>query len=554
MVKTDQLWVSCASANLTRDERTLQAYVGFLVEPNDTRGVPEGHAATMRFHDNTLSLWRNLAGGERLVYSRIAGELWFASSLKLLLAHPLIDFSIDPAMLAEVLLTGRTCFGDRTLVEGVREVMAGQVVRCVPEPRAPVIFDQKSLAMKEGSPEELGEAMFDQLTEAVVQAAGTSRPVPIALSGGIDSSAVIASAGEAFGADQVTALTYEFDDEEHPVETDYARMVCAHLGVEDHRVFKLSKGAFFDRIPEMIWRSESLVNWPKTFMLQVAEAVAKEGFDRYLTGFGFGSHMDWMRDIAHALSWLPAAVISRYWRFGRFEVGGRYRGLYEVHPALEPPHPRVYHFMARLLHHTGKLPDLERMYPEALHPLLEAMEPLGVLEPELSKLDPVARFQQIACTHMLSCIDVSRTERPSREVGALRIAPGHFANVLPYAYFPMLEKRGLSKEEKQLRPGKFLLRAAYGERLPDEVIYRIKSWADAVASDSWIQEGRVELCKRLATFPGGFSRFGGGWRAAVCHWEPHSILATSLGYLAWETLITSPELPTWETMADLSAG
>lgn len=552
-LRTDRFWLSAPTASLVRADGVTQAYVGFLTKPLDVRGVPEGHAALVRHDGHQISLWRNLSGGERLVYIRIAGEVWFASSLKLLLKHPQVAFRIDPAMLAEVLLTGRTCFGDRTLVADVREVMAGQVVHFAPEPTAPRSFYEQAIRMPQGAPESLADQMFDNLTEAVVSAAGSTRPVAVALSGGIDSSAVIASAVEAFGADQVTALTYEFDDVDHPVETDFARQVCAHLGIEDHRIFKLSKRGFFDRIPEMIWRSESLVNWPKTFMLEVAEEVERQGFDRYLTGFGFGSHMDWMREVADALAWLPSSLLRSYWRWGRFEVGGMYRGLYRIHPALEPPHPRVYHFMVRLLHQAGVFADLRGAYPEALHPLVEAMEPLESLEPGLLEMEPVARFQHVACSHMLSCIDVSRTERPSREVGAYRVAPGHFSAVLPYAYFPPASKVGLSAEEKRLRPGKYLLRAAYRERLPDTVIYRIKSWADAVASDTWVQHARREMCIRQVNFPGAFSRFGEDWRSAVCHWEPHSILATCLGYQAWENLITSPELPTWETLSLLSA-
>ena len=555
-VRLERLWLSAPEASLTRhDAGVLQAHVGFLTEPriDRVRGVPEGHASLVRFDGDHLSLWRNLSGGERLVYTRLGDELWFASSLKLLLCHPDIAFEIDPAMLAEVLLTGRTCFGDRALVRGVREVMAGQVLRCTPEPARQQTFYERAIRMPEGSPESLAREMFDNLTEAVVAAAGSERPVPVALSGGIDSSAVIASAVEAFGADQVTALTYEFDDEDHPVETDFARQVCEHLGVEDHRIFKLSKRGFFDRIPEMIWRSESLVNWPKTFMLEVAEAVEREGFDRYLTGFGFGSHMDWMREVGDAMRWLPSSMLRPYWRWGRFEVGGMYRGLYKLPPALEPPHPRVYHFMVRLLHHAGVFPDLHGAYPELLHPLIDAMEPLDALEPGLLEREPVARFQHLACSHMLSCIDVSRTERPSREVGAYRVAPGHFSQALPYAYFPLANKSGLDTEEKRLRPGKYLLRAAYRERLPDTVIYRIKSWADAVASDAWVQHARQEMCIRQVNFPGAFSRFGEDWRRAVCYWEPHSILATCLGYQAWENLITSPDVPTWEMLASLSA-
>lgn len=61
-------------------------------------------------------------------------------------------------------------------------------------------------------PEELGRRFRDALTEAVAAAAGSERPVCVALSGGIDSSAIAAAAVDAFGAGGVEAITYEFGD------------------------------------------------------------------------------------------------------------------------------------------------------------------------------------------------------------------------------------------------------------------------------------------------------------------------------------------------------
>lgn len=549
-VRAGSLWLSGPNAHTRTDPADPRAHVGFLLE-DATHGL-RGHFACARLVDGALVLERSISGGERLVWARLGPVMWFASSLRLLLAHPRIHPTMHRPALAEVLLTGRTCFGAHTLLEEVSEVMAGQQLVCDPAPGRPALAHPEALRMPEGDPDQLGRQLFERLTEAVAAAAGPSRPVPVALSGGIDSSAIAASAVEAFGADNVAALTYEFDDDDHPVETHYARQVCEHLGISHHDVFQLSPAGFVERIPEMVWRSENPAHWPKTFMLEIAEAVRARGFDRYLTGFGFGSHMEWMRQIGRWVGRLPGGALRRAWRRARFIHGGRHRGLHWLHPALEPPHPRIYHMMIRLLAHAGRIDSVEAAYPEVMRPLIEALTPVSELEPELEALDPVTRFQRVACTHMLSCIDVTRPERASRQLGVWRISPGHFTSTIAHAYFPPADTSQLTRAQRQLRPGKLLLRQAYAERLPDAVIYRIKSWADAVASEGWIQAGRVAMCSALSGFPADFDRFGPGWRRAVCAWEPDSILATCLGTRLWEALLEVHTPPTWDEVRDSS--
>ena len=119
----------------------------------------------------------------------------------------------------------------------------------------------------EGPPQKLAREFRDALTRAVERAVGRSRPVAVALSGGIDSSAIAAAAVDVVGADNVHTFTYEFDDPSHSKETEYAREVAEALGIRRHEVFQISFEDYINAIPETVWHSESIADWPKAFMI-----------------------------------------------------------------------------------------------------------------------------------------------------------------------------------------------------------------------------------------------------------------------------------------------
>lgn len=364
---------------------------------------------------------------------------------------------------------------------------------------------------------------------------------------------------EAFGADNVQAITYEFSDPSHDTELAYAQLVARRLGIGRHHVFQLSLPRYLDAIPEMIWRSESLVHWPKAFMLLVAREVASLGFDRYLTGFGIGSHMAYLSELATALQTVsnPRWVLF-HWRTSRFSKKRWPDRVARLHPALESPHPRLYYQLVRQLYAAGYLADERQMFPSQLAPLLQRLDPLDSVVPELTQLPLELRLQRQAFAHLISCIDVTRSEKASRELGVYRISPAHFARCLPYAYYPYKPRPRLYSKARALRPGKHLLQLAYRNMLPDEVLFRVKSWADAVASDDWLRRGRQLMLSVLPFFPGDMQRYGNDYPAAIRYWEGHSILASSLAFRLWERMFIdlSPSeqldeeraTPSWQTL------
>ncbi len=518
-------------------DRSLRAWEA------DPNGIPEGHHSAVQVDaDGAVTLIRSLSGGERLYWAQLPEGVLFGTSVRPLLRHPGVDGGLCLDVVDDVLLTGVTLFGTQSLHTGVREVPCGHGLTLGPGPLRPHWLGLDGLRGAEGPPEVLGPQLREALIEAVVAGAGTARPVHVALSGGIDSSAVAAAAVEAFGADQVRALTYEFADETHGTELPWARRVAEHLGITDHHVFPLGTEDYLAAIPEQVWRSESLVHWPKAFMVLVAREVRRLGGERYLTGFGIGSHMGHLAELGRALSAAraPGALLA-HWPSARFTGARLPDHLARLHPALEAPHPRLYALLVRTLEARGLLRDAHRFFPEALHPLLARQPDVARQAPELLR-DPLPlALQRHALARGLSCIDVTRSEGVSRQLGVLRVSPAHFRALVPACYFPVSPAPRLWSADRALRPGKLLLRRAFARDLPPQVLTREKDWADAVASDAWLSLGRACMLRVLPRFPRDTARWGLGHPRAITAWEPHSILATSLALRLWERMFV--ELP-----------
>lgn len=157
---------------------------------------------------------------------------------------------------------------------------------------------------------------------------------------------------------------------------------------------------------------------------------------------------------------------------------------------------------------------------------------------------------------LLSCIDVTRWEKPLRELGVVRISPAHFASVLPYAYLPYEPGPSRFSADRLLRPGKHLLREAFLGDIPDSVRTRKKNWGDAVISARWMKAGIGWM--RAASQP--FERHELYEHAIPAEllrrWDPRSPQATVTSLAFWHKIMlrrnvdltSATEPPTWREL------
>ncbi len=184
----------------------------------------------------TLLLARDRLGVKPLFTATLAdGTTIFGSELKQLLAHPGLRREIDPLAVEDFMTWGYVP-DTRSILKGVHKLPAGhyQLLRHGAPPTAPVAWWDISFADRaSGSADALGEELRDLLHQAVTSRMTADVPLGAFLSGGVDSSAVVAMMAGA-SADPVKTCSIGFDVAALD-ETAYADRIAAQFHTEHYR-------------------------------------------------------------------------------------------------------------------------------------------------------------------------------------------------------------------------------------------------------------------------------------------------------------------------------
>jgi asparagine synthase (glutamine-hydrolysing) len=180
----------------------------------------------------TLWLARDRAGIKPLYYVEHEGRLFYGSELKSLLAAGAVERAIDPQALAHYLAFLYTP-PDGAIFPGVRKLPPGHVL-CWRDGHATVTpfwtppIDE-AVDVDETEAEEL---LLARLRDAVRSHLVSDVPLGAFLSGGVDSSLVVALMAEA-SSRPVKTFSIGFDEPAYD-ELDAARLMAQHVGAEHH--------------------------------------------------------------------------------------------------------------------------------------------------------------------------------------------------------------------------------------------------------------------------------------------------------------------------------
>ena len=91
------------------------------------------------------------------------------------------------------------------------------------------------------------------------------------------------------------------------------------------------------------------------------------------------------------------------------------------------------------------------------------------------------------------------------------------------------------------------------DTLPDSVLYREKSWADAVVSREWVSAGVRWMQGVLPTSPGYLGIEDEGWLAGLRHWAPRAPQGAVTALAFWHRVFTGTTTqnppPTWSSLS-----
>ena len=192
----------------------------------------------------SLLLARDRLGVKPLHYTRLTdGSIAFASELKGLLANPVVRREVNPTAIEDYFAFGYVP-DDTCLVAGVEKLPAGSYLllrRGAAIPKPVIWWDVDFAQRASGSRMTLVAEMQERLRAAVTSRMVADVPLGAFLSGGVDSSAVVALMAEA-STSRVQTCSIGFDRADHD-ETRYAAMIAEKFAT-DHRTRQVASDDF----------------------------------------------------------------------------------------------------------------------------------------------------------------------------------------------------------------------------------------------------------------------------------------------------------------------
>lgn len=272
-----------------------------------------------------LHLVRDRLGEKPLYYGWCGSTFLFGSELKALRAHPAFSAEVDRGALA-LYLRHSVLPAPHSIYRGIFKLPAGTVLTLgassppgpcpspVPYWSLAEVAQQAASAKLRADDQDVVEQLEQLLGEAVVMRMQADVPVGAFLSGGIDSSLVVALMQRG-AAGRVKTFTIGFSDSAYD-ESASARAVAARLGTE-HNELILSPEDALDVIPQL----PHLYDEPfadasqlPTFLVsrltrsQVKVSLSGDGGDELFGGY---NRYHWCRAIWDRIGWAPLPVRKR---------------------------------------------------------------------------------------------------------------------------------------------------------------------------------------------------------------------------------------------------
>ncbi len=453
-----------------------------------------------------LFIARDRLGKKPLFYHHRPGHLAFASEMKALLADPQVPRDVDPAAIDEY-LTYSCVPAPRTIFRGVTKLLPGHYLwyerdRVTTSPYWELRFGSNGSRETE---EEALEHLEELFRASVRRRLVSDVPVGAFLSGGLDSSAVVAMMA-GLSSEPVRTYTIGFEEKGFS-EVEDARAVARHFGTRHHE-YSVRADAV-EILPDLVWHldepfgdSSAVPSWyvAKMAAQDVKVVLSGDGGDELFAGYNrYPQAMEpW------AWRWIPRvvrrSVIAPVATALPIGWPGRNR-LYEIgnmHPESLPESMGIYPYIR------------ERIYSPAWRAELSASRHAGgsatALEdmPKLRSLDRLSRLQYLDTTRYLPDDILVKVDRTTMAHSLESRAP--LLDHLLVSYAATLPPSW------KLRDGvsKYLFRKMIRRYLPSEILGKRKQ-GFAIPGGTWFRSdlkkhARERLLDRKALQRGYFDR------------------------------------------------
>src|ERR1051326_9178203 len=446
--------------------------------------------------DRVLHLARDRAGEKPLYYGWVNQVLLFGSELKALRAHPQWTGRIDRDALAlfmrhNYIPAPRSIYRDifklppgTFLSLPARGARPGQLPTPVPYWSMKAVVECGARAPFSGSPAEAREGLESVLRRSIAQQMVADVPLGAFLSGGVDSSTVVALM-QVQSTRPVKTFTIGFREKEYN-EANYAKAVARHLGTEHTELYVTPKEALsvIPRLPAIYDEPFSDSSQIPTFLVSdlarrhVTVSLSGDAGDELFGGY---TRYPLARRIWRAVGWMPAsgrAALARLLRAFRPQTWQR--GLDRLrrptggHAGRERTGDRL-HKLADIL--SAKSPEeiyrgLVSHWKEPDRLVLGSHEPTSVLNDPERQADLAEFFHRMMYLDAVSYLPddiLAKVDRPSMAVSLESRIPLLDHRIVEFAWQLPLPLKVREGQEK------WLLRQVLYKFVPRQLIERPKT-------------------------------------------------------------------------------
>ena len=428
-----------------------------------------------------LLLARDGVGVKPLYYAETPAGVLFASEIKALLASGAVSRELDLEALDEH-LTFLWTAAPRTILKGVRKLEPGcaMLVREGRVVRRWRHYDLPYAGARLDRPgRELAGELRRRLKQAVTRQMVSDVPVGAFLSGGLDSSAVVAMMPRAPSAPPPVCYAIGFRDggdlDGSPADLPWARRVARHLGADLREI--VVGPEIVDHLERMLYQLDEPQADPAPInALLIARRARDDGFRVLLSGAGGDDLFSgYRRHLAVRLRGLAPPVPVRLRRAlagWASSAGGRHPVMRRARRALAHAGLAGDAWLASLFAWSLRR-DRLALFSPAVRERLGGRDEFESLTRSLADIpresDPLNRVLYLEGRHFLADHNLNYTDKMGMAAGVEIRVPLLDVDLIDFAARvpPRLKQRGLE--------GKHLLKRAMEPLLPREVVHRAKT-------------------------------------------------------------------------------
>ncbi len=437
----------------------------------------------------TLILARDRVGKKPLYYYVDDKKLVFASEIKSILKHPGLKLEIDDFAVSDYLSLGYVP-APRSIYRRIKKVRPGHYLKVSGNGKIEEI-EYWDLSFQTASPrseEEWQEAMLSEFRNAVDIRLMSEVPLGAFLSGGLDSSGVVAMMSKLL--DQpVKSATIGFNEDRFD-ESAYARQVSKHLGTDHHeRIVTPEKITTIDKLS---WHYDEPFSDSSALPTYFVSALAREKVTVAISGDGgdenFAGYTRYFADVQEnrMRSILPRPVrravfapLARVYpkmdwapRFVRAKTTFRSLSVDAIEGYFETMS-------------TFRSADKPRILSADLKQRLGGYDTADLFRSYYDKadtLDPLSRIQYVDVKTYLTDDILTKVDRASMATSLEVRCP-----LLDHKFMELVASMPSSLKLKGTT-GKYIFKKALEKHLPKDVIYRNKM-GFAVPLAEWFRNG-----------------------------------------------------------------